>query len=1653
MFSSMRICSALLALSTLSLGGCTSLLGDFTFDPNPNSGNGGSGNMEQGDIVVMPTMLTTSEQGAKANFTIMLRRKPSADVTVALSSSNKGEGTVSPSLLTFTPDNFGAPQMAQVAGVDDNLEDMAQTYFVITSPATSADQTYQNIDPINPQVTNVDDDTAGFMLVPMAGLVTTESGGQAMFTIALNKAPTADVSIDLSSDNIMEGTVSPASLMFTAADWMAPQMVTVTGVDDALRDGPQKYHVVTAAATSTDPKYSGQPVPDEEVTNTDNDTANIVLMPATGLLTSEKGEMTSLTIALGSPPTGDVVIGLTSSDMSEGTVMPASVTFTPLNWMAPQVISVTGVDDDRIDGSQPYQVVTSIISSADPGYATLEPPNADVTNIDDDTPGLRLTPTEGLKTSELLDSATFTVVLNSKPSADVFLDVVSSRPTEGVATPAKLHFTEMNWDAPQSVSVMGQNDNVADKDQQYVVHVTPSADTLDADYAKLLEQDVSVTNTDDDSAGVDVKPTKGLTTTESGGTATFTVNLRSQPTGDVTIALSSSNTAEGTVSPAALTFTADNYRSPQMVTVRGVDDKVQDGGQPYRINTDNAKSADTNYQGMEVPNVDVTNTDNDTAGITINPKNTVTLTTAEKGDTATFTVVLNSQPTADVSFSVTSTDTTEGTLSPASLKFTSVNWNAPQTVTVKGVDDKMHDGPQLYRATFGAITSNDPLYAMLPKPLDVNLANTDDDSPGITLINAANLTTNEKGPGTATFQVVLDSAPSGNVDIGVSSSRTGEGTVSPAKLTFTNVNWASPQNVTITGVDEKIQDGNQSYFVIFAAATSTDKDYQGLVPKTASVPVTNLDDDSAGIVVTPPPAGYITKEDGGTAVFAIQLRSQPTADVTIPLKSNKTSEGTVSPASLTFTAANWSGARMVTLTGVDDKIQDGDQPFVISIGPATSTDTKYVGMTSPDLTASNHDDDTAKILVDTTSTVDTTEKGGTSTFTIRLQTQPTADVTIGLTSKDVKEGTVIPASVTFNAMNWASPQLVTITGVDDKTQDGDKPYLIDVGAATSTDGLYKGMDPPDVSLKNKDDDQAAIRVTQISATTTEGGGTATFSVVLDTQPTAPVTVSFKSNNLSEGTLSDASWMFSTTNWNSPKTITVTGVEDDSTADGDQQFSVVFGAPTSADPLYSNVAKTPASLLFTNTDNDSPGIDVSPTTGKTSEDGASKAFTFKITLKSKPKASVTIPISSSDEGEGVVAPSSVTFSTTDWQSEKSVVVTGVNDDEFDGSPVYKILVGKPTSTDTAYAEIDPADVTLTNVDNDTAGFNVSAPTNGGTTSEAGGTSTFTITLTSKPTADVTITLTSSDNTEGSVTPSKVVLTPTNWNDATAHIVTVHGENDDIQDDLQPYTIVTSLSSSADTNYDQKDVNDVAVNNTDNDTAGYTLTGTTDLHTSEAGDSVTFMVYLNSQPTGPVSIPVSSNNTDEGVLDPGKTTVDFTVAEWKKPQSVVVHGVNDAVPTADGNISYKIQFGKATSTDANYAKLQPPPDVTVVNDDDDNASLSIVAPMTMTSETGLPTVEITVVLTTKPKSTVTIPVVSSNEAEGRITSPGSAMLTFDATNWNSAQSIIVTGQDDLILDPGTMYSIQIGPPQSTDTKYSSLLARKVNLVNADDEVAPP
>src|SRR5206468_3451109 len=135
-------------------------------------------------------------------------------------------------------------------------------------------------------------------------------------------------------------------------------------------------------------------------------------------------------------------------------------------------------------------------------------------------------------------------------------------------------------------------------------------------------------------------------------------------------------------------------------------------------------------------------------------------------------------------------------------------------------------------------------------------------------------------------------------------------------------------------------------------------------------------------------------------------------------------------------------------------------------GAAASADPIYNGMDAADVSLSNADDDAAGITVTPTAGLATTEAGGAASFTVVLNSQPTADVVIPVASSNAAEGTASVSSLTFTAADWNVPQTVTVTGVDDHVQDCVIASLVRSGAAASADPIYNGMDAADVSLSN-----------------------------------------------------------------------------------------------------------------------------------------------------------------------------------------------------------------------------------------------------------------------------------------------------------------------------------------------------------------------------------------------------------------------------------------------------------------------------------------------------------------------------------------------------------------------------------------------------------
>ncbi len=458
------------------------------------------------------------------------------------------------------------------------------------------------------------------------------------------------------------------------------------------------------------------------------------------------------------------------------------------------------------------------------------------------------------------------------------------------------------------------------------------------------------------------------------------------------------------------------------------------------------------------------------------------------------------------------------------------------------------------------------------------------------------------------------------------------------------------------------------------------------------------DNSSGGTTITS--AGFVisaitgsTTEAGGTATFTVNLKSQPTANVSIALSSSDSTEGSVSPASLLFTSSNWNTAQTVTVTGIDDSTIDGNKSYLILLGIASSSDSNYSGLDPSDVSVTNTDDETAGFTISTI-TDNTTESGGSTFFTFKLNSQPNANVTIAVSSSDTTEGTVSPSSLVFTSSNWSTTQSVIITGVDDSLDDGNQSYTVLLGAASSSDSNYNSLNPTDISLTNVDDETAGFTISSISGVTTEYGGTSTFTIKLNSQPTADVSIAVSSSDTTEGTVSTASLTFTTTNWSTTQTVTVTGVND-SAVDGNQSYTIVLAAASSSDSNYNGL--NPDNVSVTNTDDETAGITVSSISGNTTESGGTATFTLKLT--SQPSANVTIAVSSSVTTEGSVSTSSITFTSSNWNTDQTITVTGIDDSIADGDITYTVVLAAANSTDSNYNGMNPSDVSIKNVDDE------------------------------------------------------------------------------------------------------------------------------------------------------------------------------------------------------------------------------------------------------------------------------------------------------------------------------------------------------------------
>ena len=431
------------------------------------------------------------------------------------------------------------------------------------------------------------------------------------------------------------------------------------------------------------------------------------------------------------------------------------------------------------------------------------------------------------------------------------------------------------------------------------------------------------------------------------------------------------------------------------------------------------------------------------------------------------------------------------------------------------VDDSIHQGTAGRSATVTASLANGHGAGSVT---GVALTLTDDETaPGAAMaLNPASVTENG---GVATVTATLSHPSAAPTTLTVSASpvspaAAGDFTLSSANmLTVAAGSTTSAGTVTVTANDNRVDAADKSVTVTASLANG-----RGTGAVTAAT-LTLTDDDTAAIVASRT-SGLATTEDGGTDTFTVTLATRPTGDVRIDVASSDTAQGTVMPATLTFTAGDWSTAQTVTLTGVNDSppAADGSQTYdvTLTIDQTNTADAKYDALSAVTVRAVNRDDEFG--LNVSAVTGQATEGGGTATFTVALRTQPMAAVTVTVASRDPSEGRVAPSTLTFTGGatgNWETAQTVTVTGVDDNLHDGNVAWQVRLDTS-SGDGDYDALAHVDVAVTTTDATPPTVTLMLDPASIPENGGVSTVTATLSHRSVANTTVTVTASPVAPG---------------------------------------------------------------------------------------------------------------------------------------------------------------------------------------------------------------------------------------------------------------------------------------------------------------------------------------------------------------------------------------------------------------------------------------------------------------------------------------------------------------------------------------------------------
>ena len=857
--------------------------------------------------VAISTTSLSLQEGGREDYTVWLTSAPTGPVDVKVEVPSRDGVGAGPPSLQFTADNWSTAQTVTVLALRDL--DTTDDESEITHPVSGAD--YGSVVASSVKVAVDDVDTANAELTLEFGPPThtdRDSNGEVTLGDGLSYEASARNSgnVPLSNVTVSDERVGGAAKMCAtlgigeSCEWSGSYEVTQADVDAGKVD-----NTVTATADDAADRQASQS------TTVAQEREPTLEKTATEQSFGEVGETIGYTYTVSNSGTvtlaGTVTI---ADDKIESGITCEAV---PEDGLGPGgTVTCTGsytTTQADVDGSKVVNKATATLAGVESSEATervtWRAPQAGQPTVELGVGAVSVV--------EAVGSLSFGVRLSaaSQQTVTVEYETADATATAGsdytaAAADSVLTFTAGTTEATIEVAIA--DDRLDEEDETFTVMLRePVNATLGA------VATATATITDDDERGVTVIPTE-LRVTE-GGSDGYTVVLRSQPTGDVTVAVSVPAGTDVSVDEDSLTFTSSTWDVAQTVTVRADDDDDALTDDAVEL-THEASGGDYGTNGVSAEPVAVTIVENDTPILSVSDQRA-----GEASGEMVFAVTLSQASSAEVVVDYATADGTaeagtDYTEATGTLTF-AAETTAAQEIRVAIAGDKVDEEDETFTVTLsGAVNAT---LAGGEPTLSATGTITDDDDRGVT-VSPTELRVTEGG--SDGYTVVLSSKPTGEVTVAVSVPAGAEFTVDEEELTFGAGDWATAQTVTVTA--------DRDDDAVAASAASIEHevsggDYAGEAAAAVAVTVVEADTARAELTLEYEAPEHSDADDDGEVTLGDELSYEARArnSGNVPLKNVTVSDERVGGAAKTCAtlpigeSCEWSGSYEVTQADVD----------------------------------------------------------------------------------------------------------------------------------------------------------------------------------------------------------------------------------------------------------------------------------------------------------------------------------------------------------------------------------------------------------------------------------------------------------------------------------------------------------------------------------------------------------------------------------------------------------------------------------------------------------------------------------------------------------------------------------------------------------------